>query len=1043
MKILAFFLVSYCILLSGTQATQPLRHRNVHYDHVKVLRSTTQYLENDLKPSLEEVFLAPKQGFASDHREEASQAQLQRLILDSKNVKFEEQRQRRADKCSTSSLDLDKIKVDGHTFPEDALEIAFVWIGQPRGEIVSMVTREIARQQPNLYCSRNYGRDYTLCDGIQAPIVAVHKVETRNSIWVFALPSPSESQYFSAEDWKASAGFYISTDNGRSFSFRRLDRHLESILPNPENAHEMLGFIQDDDHKEYSVDDVYHISAYGTSQAQMVLIEEHVFFADWATSDAAGSNDDVLLTIYRHEPGDVVPLDLIRIQYPGSREMKKTTLLSNCYDFHQDSNFLFATEVPSTDGFDERRLFVSKDNGNTFSTAQFPFAGRHNHFKVVDATEGVVFVLVQHTVTRTEGDTFVLRVNSPESISGNYTSSRALFTPAIESNVMDGVLFIENQNPTGCSDRGGVSRDSKGKIVVVQRGSCPFIEKTLNAQAVGAAAVIVVNTENYIDFRMAGESEEEVLIPAFIVTKSTGEKFETEFRKEGVDIQVSLIEENIEEKAIMETSNLFVSDETGVKYTLSLQDVAYVHYLSATGTEVADVHKIESQPGTYLATWLQNKRMETVITYNKGASWSLLPPPSNSRCDDLPENCNLHLALETSRALRNIPTPVSSPTAVGIILANGYVGVGMTYTSNEAFLVMSDDGGLTWKLVAEEPHEYQILDHGGILIAAPYFSLTKSILFSVDRGASDWKSKEITSSSTIIQLTSEPSMATLVVYAYFFEEKWQGAVIDFESLMSRPCTIGHLDSPDADYEFFSPGIPTGNDDEICLLGAHHKFLRRIDCRMCYNGLDHEPLFMQNEDMGSTTCECGAANFACAPGFVRQDSNLGHGECIYDKAYKKQIDCPSNKKHAKVNNYVKVVGDVCNGGIESEFQQQVMVPCSYSSRSRASVAIGVTITLVVLVTICAMVIYRSEVMRTRSFTLHTVIGLNQISKLHTEEPVTKNLQLLTKYYNVISFEICNFYSFSQVSNNSQYNDNLLESDDDELLIGTGDATPHAL
>lgn len=44
-------------------------------------------------------------------------------------------------------------------------------------------------------------------------------------------------------------------------------------------------------------------------------------------------------------------------------------------------------------------------------------------------------------------------------------------------------------------------------------------------------------------------------------------------------------------------------------------------------------------------------------------------------------------------------------------------------------------------------------------------------------------------------------------------------------------TIGHLDSPDADYEFFSPGIPTGNDDEICLLGAHHKFLRRIDCRM--------------------------------------------------------------------------------------------------------------------------------------------------------------------------------------------------------------------
>ena len=69
---------------------------------------------------------------------------------------------------------------------------------------------------------------------------------------------------------------------------------------------------------------------------------------------------------------------------------------------HQDTEFLFATEVPGSDGFDERRLFVSRDNGASFAEAEFPFPARHNHFKVVDASEGVAFVLVQHTVTRME-----------------------------------------------------------------------------------------------------------------------------------------------------------------------------------------------------------------------------------------------------------------------------------------------------------------------------------------------------------------------------------------------------------------------------------------------------------------------------------------------------------------------------------------------------------------------------------------------------------------------------------------------------------------
>ena len=53
--------------------------------------------------------------------------------------------------------------------------------------------------------------------------------------------------------------------------------------------------------------------------------------------------------------------------------------------------------------------------------------------------------------------------------------------------------------------------------------------------------------------------------------------------------------------------------------------------------------------------------------------------------------------------------------------------------------------------------------------------------------------------------------------------------------------------------------PTG--DKTCLLGQEHRYIRRIACRLCFNGLDHEPKFEKEEDQGVTTCACTAEDFA--------------------------------------------------------------------------------------------------------------------------------------------------------------------------------------
>ena len=106
--------------------------------------------------------------------------------------------------------------------------------------------RDEQRQAPNLYCSSDFGRNYALCQGIKWPIVQIDRVETKDATWVFALPAPSESQYFSDSDFDAASGFYVSTDNGRTFTFRPTNKHFDSIRPNPSNAHEMLAFIADE-----------------------------------------------------------------------------------------------------------------------------------------------------------------------------------------------------------------------------------------------------------------------------------------------------------------------------------------------------------------------------------------------------------------------------------------------------------------------------------------------------------------------------------------------------------------------------------------------------------------------------------------------------------------------------------------------------------------------------------------------------------------------------------------------------------------------------
>ena len=52
---------------------------------------------------------------------------------------------------------------------------------------------------------------------------------------------------------------------------------------------------------------------------------------------------------------------------------------------------------------------------------------------------------------------------------------KPLFTPLF-SESESGLMYINDGNMKGCGD-GGVSAQAKGKIVVLERGTCTFVEK--------------------------------------------------------------------------------------------------------------------------------------------------------------------------------------------------------------------------------------------------------------------------------------------------------------------------------------------------------------------------------------------------------------------------------------------------------------------------------------------------------------------------------------------------------------------------------------
>lgn len=361
--------------------------------------------------------------------------------------------------------------------------------------------------------------------------------------------------------------------------------------------------------------------------------------------------------------------------------------------------------------------------------------------------------------------------------------------------------------------------------------------------------------------------------------------------------------------------DLYTSDERGIVYSKSLEKHLYPN---GDTESINDFFKVNSMYGSYITSQLANdSSVHTVVTHDKGSTWNKIDAPKLAVCSALEKECKLHIHNYFSQS-KNVllpQYPISSNNTVGLIMAHGNIGDGLSVEAPSVYI--SRDGGYEWTQPPQlkGPHYYGIADGGSVLYAVKYepTKVVNSLWYSLDEGQC-WHEHIFTEGNStgiiVTGLLAEPryKAGDLTIWGYdpYGPNKpWTVFFINFKTLMTRQCG-------DGDYEKW-----TGHNFK-CVLGSEMSFMRRKMDTFCLNGeqLDATPFHKP--------CTCAKQDFMCDFGFERDEKT---GECLeYVKEGKGMDICIDHEEFLVSQKTRKIPGDKCEGGLHVDPPKLVKKSC---------------------------------------------------------------------------------------------------------------------
>jgi Zn-dependent metalloprotease len=116
-----------------------------------------------------------------------------------------------------------------------------------------------------------------------------------------------------------------------------------------------------------------------------------------------------------------------------------------------------------------------------------------------------------------------LTIISPPGIAGPYAAGGAVFNPPPPWTVTAAVELVDDGTGVPSDACEPIAGFQSGRIALIDRGTCLFRDKVLEAQGVGAVGVIIVNNQDNDVFEMGGELTR-LDIPAVLVGRDDGQR---------------------------------------------------------------------------------------------------------------------------------------------------------------------------------------------------------------------------------------------------------------------------------------------------------------------------------------------------------------------------------------------------------------------------------------------------------------------------------------------------------------------------------------